>query len=109
MKASRMPSTYKGRLFLDGGYDRDEVEACAYHPAHRWTVLRLGDVYEHPRDPDELHVVCRNCLVPRCGHTTEENPCMLPRHHPEKHLFADGTPEDEHPSGVWAGSTKPDP
>lgn len=86
-----MPSTYKGRLFLDGGYDRAEVEACVYHPDHRWMTLRMGDVHPHPYRPDELIVVCQNCLVPRCGHTTEDNPCMLPRHHMTAHVHADGT------------------
>jgi hypothetical protein len=80
----------KRRLWLDGGYDRDEVEACVYHPDHRWIVLRMGDVHPDPYDPDELMVVCRNCLVPRCGHTNDPNPCMLPRHHQEPHEFADG-------------------
>lgn len=96
----------KGRLWLDGGYDRDEVEACHYHPAHRWTVIRVGDVDEHAHNPDERMVICRGCFVPRCGYTTEENPCMLPRHHPELHLHADGTVEDD---SVWPGSDKPPP
>ncbi|MCA1571220.1 MAG: hypothetical protein LC798_13055 [Chloroflexi bacterium] len=102
--------------FLDGSYDRDEVEACRYHPNHRWTVIRMGDVREFAWDPDELHVICQGCFVPRCGHATyldregnvqwEENPCLLPRHHRELHLYADGSIED--PS-VWPGDEKPDP
>lgn len=88
-----MPSTTKQRLFLDGGYDRDQVEACVYHPDHRWITLRMGDVHPHPRDPDELHVVCQNCLVPRCGHTNDPDPCMLPRHHMTAHVLASGVEE----------------
>jgi hypothetical protein len=97
------------RLFLDGSYDRDEVEACVYHPAHRWIVERLAAIrpdYMLGSDPDELVVFCRGCFVFRCGHSTEENPCMLPRHHRELHAYADGTVEDD---SVWPGSDKPFP
>jgi hypothetical protein len=101
-----MSEPTKKRLWLDGGYDRDEVEACVYHPAHKWIVLRMGDVHPHPHDPEELMVICRSCFVPRCGHTTDTNPCMLPRHHPERHLAADGSQE---PADQWPGSEKPAP
>lgn len=84
----------------------DEVEACRYAPGHRWVVLRVGDVVMHPYDPDELMVVCEGCFSPRCGHTTEENPCMLPRHHRELHLYADGSAED---ASRWPGNEKPQP
>jgi hypothetical protein len=108
-------------LWLDGGYDRAEVEECEYHPAHRWDIVRVGDVAREglastPIDPDELMVICRGCFVPRCGEATyydrdgrmqlERNPCMLPRHHRELHAYADGTLEDD--SG-WPGSDKPFP
>lgn len=74
-------------FWLDGGYDRDSVEACPYHPQHHWWTFRLGDVLERPSDPEELMVICRGCYVPRCGHAERDaNPCMLPRHHPEPHL-----------------------
>jgi hypothetical protein len=102
-----MASTTKKRLWLDGGYDRAEVEACRYHPAHRWIVIRVGDVKgEDCHDPGGRMVICRGCFVPRCGHTTETNPCMLPRHHRELHLFADGSTEDD---TSWPGSEKPEP
>lgn len=101
-----MSEKTKKRLWLDGGYDRDEVEACRYHPWHRWTILRVGDVHEHAYDPDERMVICQGCFVPRCGHSTEDNPCMLPRHHPELHRLADGELEDD---SVWPGSDKPSP
>lgn len=95
-------------FWLDGGYDRESVEACEYHPAHRWWVFRLGDVLvEHAcSDPDEMMVICRGCYVPRCGYTTEADPCILPRHHPELHLMASGEIEDD---TVWPGSEKPRP
>lgn len=95
-------------FWLDGGYDRESVEACPYHPAHKWWTFRLGDVIEadHLSDPDERMVICRGCYVPRCGHTTEDDPCILPRHHPELHLMASGQVENPH---EWPGSTKPLP
>ncbi len=86
-------SKTKRRLWLDGGYDRNEVEACHYHPAHRWIVLRVGDVHPQPHAPDELMVICQGCFVPRCGHTTDPDPCMLPRHHEEPHELASGVTE----------------
>jgi hypothetical protein len=92
MRRSEAPLvTSNERLWLDGGYDRAEVEACVYHPHHKWFVIRVNDV--HPgcsTDPEELMAICQNCFVPRCGYTTDLNPCMLPRHHQEPHLFADG-------------------
>jgi hypothetical protein len=95
-------------FWLDGGYDRDAVEACPYHPFHNWWEFRLGDVVESHRlrDPDERMVICRGCYVPRCGHTTETDPCVLPRHHPELHLMASGAVED---ATTWPGSEKPPP
>lgn len=101
-----MPSKVKGGFWLDGGYDRDKVEDCEYHPRHRWTIVRVGDVIEHPYDPDERMCICIGCFVPRCGYTTEEDPCMLPRHHHELHLHASGAVEDD---TVWPGIDKPPP
>lgn len=97
-----------GPFWLDGGYDRDLVEACRYHPVHRWIVLRLGDVLAPAafRDPDELMVICQGCYVPRCGHTNDPDPCILPRHHRELHLASSGALEDD---GVWPGNEKPSP
>ena len=33
------------KFWLDGGYDRDLVEACRLHPNHGWITLRLGDIF----------------------------------------------------------------
>lgn len=30
---------------------------------------------------NEIVVRCRECRAPRCGHSTDLNPCMLRRHH----------------------------
>jgi hypothetical protein len=86
-------------FWLDGGYDRESVEACRYHPWHRWRTLRLGDVLmpeAHGRDPDERLTICMACYVPRCGSTGDDDRCVLPRHHPEEeHL-----PESEAPAAA---------
>ena len=37
--------------------------------------------------PDEKMVICKACFVPRCGHTTEEDPCVMPRHHEGPHIL----------------------
>jgi hypothetical protein len=80
----------KSPIWIDGGYDRELVEACEHHPDHRWEVVRVGDAVAHPHNPDGVMVFCRGCFVPRCGHTTEDDPCMLPRHHREDHVTASG-------------------
>jgi hypothetical protein len=82
-------------FWLDGGYDVDAVLACPYSPEHRWWEFRLGDVIEdgYGHDPDERMVICRGCYVPRCGHTTDPDPCLLPRHHYTEHIYASGKRE----------------
>lgn len=95
---SGTPSLALHPFWLDGGYDRDSVEACEYHPDHRWRVLRLGDVLANPRDPDERMVICVGCYVPRCGYSTDADPCMEPRHHPGNHRYESGKIE---PIGGW--------
>jgi hypothetical protein len=97
--------TQRFRLWLDGGYDRELVEECEYHPDHRWEVVKVAAVAaeglaSEPTYPDDVMVICRGCFVPRCGEATyrdrdgnlhyEQNPCLLPRHHREPHEFADG-------------------
>jgi hypothetical protein len=90
----------KHPFWLDGGYDREAVEACPYHPEHHWWEFRLGDVLapEACRDPDERMVICRGCFVPRCGWADERDPCLLPRHHRTEHVTASGQHE---PVGGW--------
>ena len=87
-RRSVLPAKAKHPFWLDGGYDRAAVEACPYHPFHHWWVFQLGDVLLHPRNPNEHMVICRGCFVPRCGHSYEQNPCLLPRHHEEDHWTA---------------------
>jgi hypothetical protein len=96
-----MAELAKGPFWLDGGYDRESVEACPHHPDHDWWEFRLGDVIEPDRlrDPDNRMVICRGCYVPRCGHTNDPDPCMLPRHHREPHRLESGRAEPI--SGSW--------
>ena len=77
-------------FWLDGGYDRGAVEACPYHPEHRWWEFSLGDVLEDPTHPEERMVICKGCYVPRCSPTADPDPCMRPRHHREMHKTRSG-------------------
>lgn len=77
------------RFWLDGGYDRDEVEECEYHPDHAWIAVRVGDIYPDHRWPDDQMTICKGCFVPRCGES-EPDGCDLPRHHTEDHRTPKG-------------------
>lgn len=82
-------------FWLDGGYDFDSVQACPYHPAHRWITFRLGDVLAEGamRDPDERLTICQGCYVPRCGTTGDADRCTLWRHHETAHVLESGKRE----------------
>ena len=78
-------------FWLDGGYDRESVEACPYHPQHRWWRFRLGDVLANATYPDERLTICRGCYAPRCGEGDDlVSTCDLPRHHREDHCTPGG-------------------
>lgn len=94
-----MASLASRAFWLDGGYDRDSVDACPYAPSHKWWEFRLADVLEPclVHDEDELMCICQGCYVPRCGHVQfkgehgwerTSDPCVLPRHHEGHHLPA---------------------
>ena len=83
----------KSGFWLDGGYDFESVQACPYHPEHNWVTLRLGDVLEHPRDPNEFLTICKGCYAPRCGYTTDDDRCTLWRHHRTSHVYESGKRE----------------
>lgn len=85
-----MAARAKNSFWLDGGYDAELVHACEFAPEHRWWEFRLGDVIANCYNPDERMVICRGCFVPRCGHTTDPNPCLMPRHHITEHRYANG-------------------
>ena len=78
-------------FWLDGGYDRDLVEACRLHPLHSWWTFWLSDVLEEwAFGNDEQLTICRVCFVPRCGGTGDKDRCYLPRHHREAHMLESG-------------------
>lgn len=91
--SERATSKAKFSFWLDGGYDVELVIACPKHPAHGWWTFRVGDVLQHPYDPDELMTICRACYVPRCGTTGDPNRCTMWRHHETDHVYEDGTTE----------------
>lgn len=110
MSIERHPETGRPipqpHFWLDGGYDRYKVEDCEYHPAHQFVVIRVIDAKPEHHNPDERIAICKGCFVPRCGYTTETDPCVLPRHHPELHITASGQVED---ATSWPGNEKPPP
>lgn len=83
----------KTSFWLDGGYDFENVQACPYHPTHKWRRFRVGDLVEHTRDPDELLTFCVGCYVPRCGSTGDADRCTLWRHHSTEHVYESGRRE----------------
>lgn len=87
------PRKARQGFWLDGGYDREAVEGCRYHPFHTWIPIRVGDVLEYAHDPDEILTICKGCYVPRCGTTADPDRCLLPRHHDEPHAYASGRTE----------------
>lgn len=62
---------------------RDGLDDCP----HVWerVVIRF-----HGQRDDEPMVRCRNCASPRCGDSTDVNPCMERRHHRTVHIRLDG-------------------
>lgn len=93
-------SLAKTAFWLDGGYDFESVQACPYHPQHKWITLRLGDVLKHPGNPDERLTLCQVCYVPRCGSTGDHDRCTLWRHHRTAHVFESGAREPL--GGIWS-------
>lgn len=77
-------------FFLDGGYDFDSVMGCRFHPNHEWITVRLGDVLEHPGNPDELMTFCKACFVPRCTSGGDMDRCKMWRHHETDHVYESG-------------------
>jgi hypothetical protein len=70
----------------------DAYDFDTWNCEHEWVTVRVGDVQAHPSDPDEPMVYCTCCHAPRCGHSGDADPCLLPRHHLQPH---------EYQSGAW--------
>lgn len=96
-------SKSKHTFWLDGGYDFDSVQACRYHPHHRWITVRLGDVIQEEGlhgNEDEMMTFCQACYAPRCGTTVDADRCTLWRHHATEHVYESGVHEPVGGHGV---------
>lgn len=54
---------------------------------HEWETVLLGAT---ERQRVEEVVRCRICCAPRCGHSTDPDPCMERRHHRSCHRLLSG-------------------
>ena len=62
---------------------RESLDDCL----HEWE--RVVQRFHSSRE-DEAVVRCRNCQSPRCGGSTDPDPCMERRHHRTTHLTLSG-------------------
>jgi len=63
------------------GWESHVDEACP----HDWELVLLAADGRRRVHVEEC-VRCELCHVPRCGHSTDEDPCDLRRHHSGDHL-----------------------
>lgn len=84
MSATVGPNLAPGESPFPHRWERDEaVLAC---PHNEWeTVL----VQPRPKHIEEC-VRCVQCHAPRCGHTRDEDPCLMVRHHVTHHTYESG-------------------
>jgi len=76
-----------------GWESRDGIDDCD----HAWQVAL---VTTHDGRGNEAVIRCARCYVPRCGHSTDRDPCMLRRHH--KPLLSAPDTERRHlPLSQW--------
>ena len=54
---------------------------------HQWECVLIPPA---PARRLEQVVRCAACHVPRCGHSDDEDPCMMRRHHPWQHVLLSG-------------------
>lgn len=50
---------------------------------------------------------CQACHAPRCGHSVDDDPCMLVRHHGGLHLYLSGQTEPVGGISRWVGGSRP--
>lgn len=82
----RTTDTHFFRTAWPVGWESDpKVRICMHHEFEAVNVLRPGAV-------DEVVVRCSSCSAPRCGHSTDPNPCMRIRHHHDMGSY----PRDKH-------------
>ena len=59
------------------------------HP-HDWETVLLGAT-DHQRVEEVVR--CTTCHAPRCGHSTDDDPCIRRRHHRDCHRYLSGRRE----------------
>lgn len=59
---------------------------------HIWELCLLKPDGRHRVRLEEV-VRCMVCYAPRCGHSTDEDPCIERRHHRGPHLYSSGRVE----------------
>jgi hypothetical protein len=57
--------------------------------AHQWERCTL--LAGPQRHADDIVIRCAICHVPRCGHSTDDDPCMERRHHTGLHIHLFGS------------------
>jgi hypothetical protein len=71
------------RPFGEGFWEgRPGIDECR----HEWERVTVPNGYPS----NEPVVRCRICLVPRCGHADDRDPCMERRHHRTVHITLHG-------------------
>ena len=59
--------------------------------AHRWERVHLLADGQHRRfEEDVVRCAAIYCHAPRCGESTDEDPCMERRHHRDLHIHLSG-------------------
>lgn len=70
------------------GWEQDPtIDDCP----HEWELVFLAADGQRRTRIEEV-VRCVECHVPRCGHSTDEDPCALRRHHQGKHFLVSQYP-----------------
>lgn len=64
-----------------GWEQNPEIDDCP----HEWEVVLLAADGRRRTRIEEV-VRCSECHVPRCGHSADEDPCSLRRHHTGSHF-----------------------
>lgn len=82
------------------GWEQDpDLDVCA----HAWELVTL----HYPPGRTEHVVRCSSCQVPRCGHSTDADPCMERRHHRACHRYLSGRTEHVGGSLLTCGCPTP--
>ena len=58
-------------------------ESCA----HEWEIVTMPE-WRGRRAANVIR--CATCHAPRCGHSTDDDPCMERRHHDGLHIYLSG-------------------